>query len=356
MKLHLIGLFHTLCNQSYSHCAFTGKVFRFAKMMEKRGYEVIEYANDSESECKQKVNILTSTELQSFVGDRDPSAFHGDIAKVGSPLWKEFSNRLWTELTSRFNSASDIVCHPFGAAHEDLKTLGGYHVETGIGYPHTFSDYRIFESYAWLHYHAGKANRGGNNYEWVAPNYFDSAEWNPSFSPGSYLLYFGRIADCKGLNTIVEISKHTKHLVVLCGQGDPTPYLSPNIHYIPPICGPQRSELLRNAIATLMPTKFIEPFGGSGVEGLLCGTPLISSDYGAFSETVQPGLNGYRCHTLGDWIEAIHKVQFLDRQRTASDARQTYDLNVVGKKYDSIFNQINDLRKEGWYTPTPRNV
>jgi glycosyltransferase involved in cell wall biosynthesis len=47
-----------------------------------------------------------------------------------------------------------------------------------------------------------------------------------------------------------------------------------------------------------MPRCYIEPFGGSGVEVLLCGTPLIAVDYGAFTETIIDGVNGFRCHTL----------------------------------------------------------
>ena len=62
--LHIIGLFHTVTSPKYSHCAFTGKVLRFSKMMKLYGYKVIEYPNGiSESETNENVMILSEEEL-----------------------------------------------------------------------------------------------------------------------------------------------------------------------------------------------------------------------------------------------------------------------------------------------------
>jgi glycosyltransferase involved in cell wall biosynthesis len=99
-----------------------------------------------------------------------------------------------------------------------------------------------------------------------------------------------------------------------------------------------------------MPTNFLEPFGGSGVEGMLCGTPLVSSDYGAFTETVVPGLTGYRCKTLRDWLESLEKVEELDRQKVADHARQRFSLQACSVLYDKAFTQMYELYDRGWYT------
>jgi 2-polyprenyl-3-methyl-5-hydroxy-6-metoxy-1,4-benzoquinol methylase len=98
-----------------------------------------------------------------------------------------------------------------------------------------------------------------------------------------------------------------------------------------------------------MPTNFTEPFAGSGVEAMLCGTPLIAVDYGAFTETIVDGVTGFRCHTLQDWIDAIHNADKLDRRVVAETARSRYSLETCGKKYDKIFRAINDLNRKGWY-------
>jgi glycosyltransferase involved in cell wall biosynthesis len=352
--LHLLGIFHTIHNQAFSHCAFTGKALRFSKMMKMRGYNVIEYANEgSESEADEKVVTLTQEEYEEAIGKRDKTAFHGDLAAVGTKHHSAFESKLVPELKKRVKP-KDIICHPFGHAHSRLLQdfPKHVHVETGIGYPTLVKGtMRIFESEAWRHFHCAKEERQGTNYEWVIPNYFDIDHWEPKYEPGKYYAFLGRIASCKGLDTIKEIAKYIgDKKIILCGQGDPTPWKHPNIEYWGPLTGNQRSEFLRNAICSLMPTNFLEPFGGSGVEGMLCGTPLVSSDYGAFTETVVPGLTGYRCKTLRDWLESLEKVEELDRQKVADHARQRFSLQACSVLYDKAFTQMYELYDRGWYT------
>jgi glycosyltransferase involved in cell wall biosynthesis len=354
--LHLIGMFHTIHSQEYSHCAFTGKALRFPKMLQMHGYSVTEYSNGgSESSAHEKVVLLSKGELETMAGTRNKTAFHGDLAAVNTPHHTEFERRLVAAMVPRVKP-KDLICHPFGHAHSRLLQdfPNNIHIETGIGYP-TLVDgtIKIFESYAWRHYHAGKDGRQGTNYEWVIPNYFEINDWEPNYAPGQYYAFLGRIDKCKGLDTLLEIAKHLPEgspKIVLCGQGDPTPWAHPNIEYRGPITGTERSDFMRNAICSLMPTNFIEPFGGSGVEGLLCGTPLIATDYGAFTETVKPGNNGYRCKTLADWLEALANVGSLDRKTIATEARATYSLEACGARYADAFKKIHQLYDKGWYT------
>jgi glycosyltransferase involved in cell wall biosynthesis len=350
--LHLLGLFHTQTTLGYSHCAFTGKVLRFPKMMQRFGYEVIEYSNyGSESTADEHVEILNEQEFQSFFGERKATDFFGDHACVGSPAHQLFEERLIVELRRRLKD-KDIICHPFGHAHQKLlaEFPNHHHVETGIGYPTLMpGSFRIFESYAWMHYHQGKENRQGKNYEWVVPNYFDLDDWEPKEESGDYLAFLGRICSAKGLDTIRAIADYSPWPIILHGQGDPSPWEHPNIFYEGPISGIERSNFLRNARAALMPTNFTEPFGGSGVEAMLCGTPLIAVDYGAFTETIVDGVTGFRCHTLQDWIDAIEKAGDLDRKQIARITRDRYSLEACGKKYDKIFQDINALWDKGWY-------
>ena len=84
------------------------------------------------------------------------------------------------------------------------------------------------------------------------------------------------------------------------------------------------------------------------VEAMLCGTPVISVDYGAMTETIQPGM-GFRCHTLGDWLDGVNAVESLDRRYIADTARKKYSLQACGAKYDKIFKQIDALNRKGWY-------
>jgi glycosyltransferase involved in cell wall biosynthesis len=129
-----------------------------------------------------------------------------------------------------------------------------------------------------------------------------------------------------------------------------------NIEYVGPVHGRKRSDLIGNARCMLMPTSFIEPFAGSGVESMLCGTPLIAVDYGAFTETIREGVSGYRCNTLGDWMHAIDASKKLDRATVSSVTRERYSLQACGKLYDTAFRQLTELGGTGWYSTESHRV
>jgi glycosyltransferase involved in cell wall biosynthesis len=354
--LHLIGIFHTIHNVDYSHCAFTGKALRFPKMMKQKGYKIIEYSNEgSMSEAHEKITILKKDELKKMIGHKGSSVFIGDSAVIQSAHHVEFEKRLIPELLNRVKDG-DIVCHPFGHSHEDIANAmkNCFHVETGIGYNVVMKNsFKIFETNAWRHIHKERSNKNPSNYEWVIPNYYDVSDWEAGDGDGGYVAFMGRICKEKGMDTLLEIAKRIDYPVVIAGQGDIMPWRHPNITYIGPLKGKQRSRFLSRAICSIMPTSFIEPFGGSGIEGMLCGTPLVAPDWGAFTETIEDGTNGFRCKTLSDWIESIEKCKTLDRVKIREMAKQKYSLESCSEKYDSAFRLIFDLKSGGWYRTSP---
>lgn len=357
--LHLLGLPHTITRDDYSHCAFTGKILKFSRMMRPFGYRVLHYGVEgAESGADHQIEVMTFAEQCQLAGHNfdQPAKFHGDDANIGNALYREFNRRLRTLLPEHVRRG-DLVLLPFGLGHaEAITTHEGFNVESGIGYPDSFCEHRIFESNAWMHYHQGKARREGNNYEWVIPNYFDTDAWDLGDGDGGYVLYFGRITSIKGLRTVVEIAKHQPDVAfVLCGQGDPAPFLTqPNIRYIPPVTGRARSALLGGASCVLMPSEFTEPFGGVAIEANLCGTPVLSTSFGAFTETITNWENGFRCHTLGDWLGALRNVPKLDRSAIRRTAMGRYSLPVIGRQYDIVFTQILDRLTTGWFHPRSR--
>jgi glycosyltransferase involved in cell wall biosynthesis len=198
----------------------------------------------------------------------------------------------------------------------------------------------------------------------VVPNYFDVSEWKLNINPNkNRLVYFGRLSEIKGLDIVHEIARQRPDLeVVICGQGDPSRWMNlPNIVYQEPLHGIARSDFLGNALAVLMPTRYVEPFGGVTIEAHLCGTPVLGSSYGSFTETITHGVNGFRCRTLGDYLTGI-KIIEQDKLSRASkegklyrasirfDAIQKYGMYKVAHQYDAAFKQITDLQHKGWYT------
>lgn len=386
--LHMVACFHTLLTDEYSHCAFSGKCRRWPKMMAPLGWETIVYTNEGSDvpDAKEVVTLLTASEFAEFYPRKDKTEFHGNHAVIGERGWPTFHNRLIVELAKRVKPG-DFILHPFGRAHQALVTIFPQctALETGVGYSDKpFGAWRIFESQAWRHYHWGRwdhdasvaRDEPGQNryYSWVVPNYFDLDDWPMGDGAGDYVVYMGRITPEKGMNVIAaiirEFARHPNPpKFVFAGQGnfesevmrhvlaDPRPSDGRiNVDYVGPVHGKDRATLVGNARCMLMPSAFIEPFAGAGVEAMMAGTPLVAVDYGAFTETVIEFLTGFRCNTLGDWVTAIRNAGKLDRAMVARAARSRYSLQACAGMYDTALRQLNELRASGWYSSTSHRI
>jgi glycosyltransferase involved in cell wall biosynthesis len=109
---------------------------------------------------------------------------------------------------------------------------------------------------------------------------------------------------------------------------------------------------MAGARAILVPTYYVEPFGGVNVEAQLCGTPAITSDWGGFKDTIEIGKTGYRPKTLNDWIEKTAKAVELDRDYIRQRAIDSYTLPVVGLQFQDFFQAIN----QRWQAKEPHKV
>jgi glycosyltransferase involved in cell wall biosynthesis len=369
--IHVLFPHHTIANDEYSHCAFTGKARRFPAMMKPLGYTVHEYSNaGSQSASDVKHVMLNAAEFAAHI--KPESSSPGAQADPHSHAGKIFRARLERAL-SEYAKPGDIVAHIW-TAYWDLITKFPRlnHVETGIGYPNDgIGAYRIFESYAWMHFHwARYCTPGGvipmvqQSYAvdrnpactWVVPNYYDPADWPYVDRPDNYVVFMARFVVDKGIEMLRKVIKewHRRHpddgmKFVLAGMGgyaewlaasDFTPEELARIDYRGVVNGRARAEMVGKAKAMLLPSIFVEPFGGSGVESMLTGTPLIAPDFGAFTETVEQGRTGFRCRTIDDYVNGIEEVGQLDRVYISTRARDLYSLKACGKQYDEIFKRI----------------
>ena len=232
-------------------------------------------------------------------------------------------------------------------------------IEPGIGYTGVFSEHRVFESYAWMHYIYGLLRiDDGVWYDAVIPNYFDINDFPFQPNKQDYLLYFGRIIGRKGVQVASDIAKATGNRLYIVGQGalennNEGIHLSKEKHIVyHPAVGPaQRAELLGNAKAVLMPTYYLEPFGGVNVEAQLCGTPVITTDWGAFPETVLHGVTGYRCRVFEEFCWAVNNIGRLKPKSCRTWAEKNYSMERVGKMYEEYFQRVSQLYNNGWYEP-----
>lgn len=354
LRFHLLGLAHLETNSENSACAYTQKIVKLSKMLKSLGHTVFFYGVEgSRVECDNFVEVSSQAILKKTYGDYDRSRnfFRHNPNDLAHMTFN--SNAIESILKNRADG--DFLLCPLGNYQKPISdAVNLCTVESGIGYTGVFSNYRVFESYAWMHYIYGLMGiEDGAWYDAVIPNYFDVSDFPFNDKKDDYLLYFGRIISRKGVSVASDAAKKCGKKLYIVGQGsldNPDEGLSlsneAHIIYHPAVGAKERAELLKNAKAVLMPTYYLEPFGGVNVEAQLCGTPVITSDWGAFPETVLHGKTGYRCRTLEEFCWAIDNIDNINPSDCRAWASENYSLERVSKMYDEYFARIH---RNNWY-------
>jgi len=255
----------------------------------------------------------------------------------------------------------DIILLTGGWGQRTIKTAFPNNIccEPGVGYEGWFTDFCAFESAAWRHYTYGKKDiKDGRWFDTVIPNYFDTDDFlTPVKEKKNYLLYVGRAIARKGIHVAAEIAHRVDLPLYVAGAGAKqvgSDIVAPeitvkNVNYLGPLDILLRATWMQKAQALLCPTTYIEPFGGVAVEAMIAGTPVISSDWGAFTETVEQGVTGYRIKTLKEGVEAVEKCKDLHPFEISEVAIRKYSLKRVAPLFEAWFNQLDSLWTEGWY-------
>jgi glycosyltransferase involved in cell wall biosynthesis len=102
----------------------------------------------------------------------------------------------------------------------------------------------------------------------------------------------------------------------------------------------QRRELLAAAAALIAPTYYIEPFGNIVVEAAMSGTPVVTTDWGGFTETVVQGRTGFRCRSLTEFAQAVDRLPELSTWACRDWAVENYSDPVIHKKFDQYFKRL----------------
>lgn len=343
-RFHVLAVPHTVTRKDYSACAFTQKVLKFCKMMTARGHTVYHYGHaDSEVEATEHVPVTDNEVLQKAYGTYD---WRKEIFKhsVGDHANTVFNQRAIEEIKKR-KQPNDFLLMFWGLGHAEIpKALPDMlAVEPGIGCFNTPSaPYNIFESYSVMNYIYGREKWEPRWQDAVIPNYFDLADFTFEPKKGEYFVYLGRIIKAKGLDIAVKMAQAAGIKLKVAGQGD----LKAELGYEPPadvveVVGyvePEaRSELLQGARALLAPTHYNEPFGGVTIEAMFCGTPIITSDWGAFAENNLHGVTGYRCRNLEQFLWAAKNIEKIDRGACRFWAEKNFTLEHVAPMYEEYF-------------------
>lgn len=361
LRFHLLGLVHLPTSRTYNSCAFTQKNYKLAKMLTELGHDVFVYGSEgSDVPCTEFIETHTLKDIRDTWGDGNNlfeigydwhnGQFRHDINEAKKPVTLKYYENAIKEINKR-KQDSDILLITQGSYQKTIADAVGLYltVESGIGYRGSYCKFRSFESTYIQNFTYGSENPrqsiDGKFYDRVIPNYFEEEDFQFNNDPHDYFLYMGRIIHRKGVNIAVKAALATGNKLYIAGQTSNeidinkiTQY--PNIKYLGYADINQRSDIMRNAVATFTPSIYLEPFCGVHAESMLCGTPVITTNFGAFTDYVIDGVNGYKCDTLQDFADATVDVKNLDRKKVRESAEQ-FTLKEVSKKYEKWFQELN---------------
>ncbi len=366
-RFHVISLPHTQTTAEYTACAYTQKVIKFCRMMKSLGHEVYLYASEeNEAPCDELITIVSKKEQRQWFGEYDfKQQFFNIDWNETLPHWVIPNARAVEEIKKRAKQR-DFVCIIGGVCQKQISdgVPELMSVEYGIGYYGVYAPYRVYESYAQMHYvHGQKQDDNGRSFDAVIPNYFDPADFPFKAKKEDFYLFVGRMIKRKGPDMASEVVKQIGGKLVLVGQGvekiegdkiiaKEITLQGKHLLHLGHADTKMRGDLMSRAKAVFVMSYYLEPFGGTSIEPLFCGTPVISSDWGAFPENIISGQVGYRARTLGEAIWAAKNLDKLQSPKTIRKyAIDNFSLDRVKYLYQAYFEQLHTLWDEnGWYS------
>lgn len=353
-RLHLLALPNAQTTRAYSLDGFSQATIRFARMMKSLGHTVYLYASEeNEAPCDELVTVIHKEEIETLLGAADNTPYQYAYIEEWSPLFQLANARAAKEIAKR-KRPRDFICLIGGGsqkfvcdAHPDLMA-----VEYSIGYKGSFSPYRVFESVAWRHYTYGMQGiDDGRNFDEVIPIFFDPDEFTfrPRSERGGYAAYVGRLVPRKGVDTACLAAARAGMPLKVVGHGDET-LVKHGAEYLGALDADARNDVLSRAEVVLCPTFYIEPFCQVAVEAQMCGTPVVATDWGGFTENIEEGRTGFRARYLGEFARAIRAACRLDPAYIRRRAVERYSMHNLKHDYQRYFERLMLLWGEGWLT------
>jgi glycosyltransferase involved in cell wall biosynthesis len=191
--------------------------------------------------------------------------------------------------------------------------------------------------------------------------------YRPSFVPGGYLLFVGRIAPEKRPDSAIAIAKATGIPLKIVAKVDAVdrayfettvrPLLEhPLIEWLGELDDARKGALLRGARALLFPIDWPEPFGLSMIEALASGTPVVARRRGSVLEIVRDGVTGFLGETDEELEHAVRRCSELDRRECRAEFDARFTVATMVRRYVELYERLCEERHGPVRAPLRRSA
>lgn len=380
----LVGLHNSPSHPDYCANPFTSNVLAVANMLNKYDcYDIKHFGPEGSimPDNVEHVDVLKQSLLDKSFGDnwrtqQDLPDTSGDnIAARSFNINAEFAIR---EHYGIDEDMPNILINFAGAGQRELcdnltEKINAIVIEGYFGYDVCFSRCRVFPSIAWQNYNYGVFNREYEEFtrDWteedkmdmsripvnatplwhckmeddaVIPHSIDIRRFEYQKEKRNFLLYAGRIVPSKGIEAMVNASRSLGLTLKIAGPGDYREAMGSNppnhVEILGTLKGKELSDAMGQARAFLYYTQYIEPFGLAPIEANACGTPAITSNYGAFQETISNGVNGFRANNEEELRDYIQRSAEISTEKCRRHVENNYSYKAVAPAYHSYIQRI----------------
>lgn len=371
---HYISMPHLPVTKGYCACAFTNKIHKLSRMMANSGHQVHLYGVGYTDIKHPNIHFHPVVSMDDVIkewGEGDnrfelnydwhTKGFKHDLNQPPTPTTLKFRTKT-IELINKIKKPDDFLLLSQGYYHKPIADAVRLYLtcEPGIGYRGSYAKFRAFESSYIMYFTYGsehpRQSINGSYYDRVIPNYFDLDDFEFNDKPKDYLFFIGRLIPRKGVRTAILTAQELGMKIKLAGQGKlkDIGINYKGIEYVGVVGIEERKKLYANALVSFTPTIYLEPFGGVAVESMLSGTPVVSTNFGSFTDINLDGVSGYRCDTLQDFVDNTRKAMKLDRKKVREYAER-FSMENVNKLFEKWWSDLyqvylsTDGKTKGWY-------
>lgn len=398
VTIHLLSPFMSPTSPEYCWDAYNMTTIKIAKMFHSRGHKVWFYG-DSNSyqhvECDKHVSILNTCEYDQikkltnnftdltyrtsgYNNNEANSRFDNLRRQVIGPVLNK-------KLETNYQSGN-IVLHMFDYTYLLTPGKNMTHVLASSMGGGDFLVNTCFISKNWRDHVNGKikVNSLGQKqdheyvkdyqakvknetivYPWFDPDEYYLPETNINFKEKNTFLYLARVLPLKGILLFLEISKRLPNYNFIIygecfsydaekkilqvdrktasGEYNDT-FIDLHDYANLTYCGladhKEKVRLLHRVTALIQPTQYQEPLGYNAIESMLCGTPVLASNFGAYTETIKHGVTGFLCNTPDEYVTAIENISQISPHNCIKHVLKNFNESRSYQSYIKFFNKI----------------
>jgi glycosyltransferase involved in cell wall biosynthesis len=176
-------------------------------------------------------------------------------------------------------------------------------------------------------------------------------QFRPSYEPGSYLAFLGRLTAEKGPEDAIRIARAAGmplRIAAKVPRGEAAYFKK---HLKPQIDGAEvqligevdergKQPFLSGAAALLFPIKWPEPFGLVMIEAMACGTPVIAYRAGSVPEVVDHGVTGFIVDDEEEAVQAVKNLARIDRRTVRARFEERFTSDRMAQAYLRHYQQL----------------